>query len=367
MSEINKMDVISYLNEIIEPSSKKDLISLGAVKDIKISGTKINLLIELPTTAQHIKDKIKNEIVELLHNKISNDIEVKIDMAVKDANQGAQKSNQILDGVKCTIAVASGKGGVGKSTVAVNLAVELANQGFKVGLIDADIYGPSIPLMLGINQKPKVTQDESGTRITPLEHLGVKLMSIGFLIDDENPVIWRGPMASGAIKQFLTDVDWGELDYLLFDMPPGTGDVQLTLVQTVPLTGSIIVTTPQDVSLIDARKGLKMFNRVNVPVFGIVENMSYFVAPDTGNTYDIFGAGGGEKLAKELDTNYLGGIPIEPKVREGGDTGNPIVKAHPDSESAKMFSIIAKNLTERTIGLDSGSGSGKVEIIMSDN
>jgi ATP-binding protein involved in chromosome partitioning len=365
MSEINKMDVISYLNEIIEPSSKKDLISLGAVKDIIISGDKINLLIELPTTAQHIKDKIKNDVTNLLKNKISNDIEVKIDMAVKGASQGPPKQSGILDGVKSTIAVASGKGGVGKSTVAVNLAVELANQGFKVGLIDADIYGPSIPLMLGVNQKPKIIQDESGTKITPVEHLGVKLMSIGFLIDDENPVIWRGPMASGAIKQFLTDVVWGELDYLLFDMPPGTGDVQLTLVQTIPLTGSIIVTTPQDVSLIDARKGLKMFNRVNVPVFGIVENMSYFVAPDTGNTYDIFGTGGGEKLADELETSYLGGIPIEPKVREGGDTGNPIVKAHPESESAKMFSQIAKNLAERISSVESGSGN--VEIIMSDN
>jgi ATP-binding protein involved in chromosome partitioning len=220
--------------------------------------------------------------------------------------------------------------------------------------------------MLGTTEKPKVIQGESGTRIIPLDHSGVKLMSIGFLIDEENPVIWRGPMASGAIKQFLTDVDWGELDYLIFDMPPGTGDVQLTLVQTIPLSGAIIVTTPQDVSLIDARKGLKMFNRVNVPVFGIVENMSYFVAPDTGNKYDIFGTGGGEKLSKELSTSFLGGIPIEPKVREGGDTGNPIVKAYPDSDSAKVFAKIAKNLAEQ-VNTAKNKQSGNIEIVMSDN
>ncbi len=366
MSEINKMDVISCLNEIIEPTSNKDLMSLGAVKDIRISGKEISLNFELPTSAQHIREKIKAETIEGLKNNFSDDINVKIEMMTKES--GVEKTtNKILPGVKNTIAVASGKGGVGKSTVAVNLAVELAKQGFKVGLVDADIYGPSIPLMLGINEKPKVYQDESGTHITPLDKLGVKLMSIGFLIDDSNPVIWRGPMASGAIKQFLTDVDWGELDYLLFDLPPGTGDIQLTLVQTIPLSGSIIVTTPQDVALIDARKGLKMFNRVNVPVFGIIENMSYFVAPDTGNKYDIFGTGGGEKLAAELGTSFLGSIPIEPKVREGGDSGNPIVDAFPESESAKMFSVIGKNLAERVQKLGEGSQSKKVEIIMGDN
>jgi ATP-binding protein involved in chromosome partitioning len=360
------MDVISCLNEIVEPTSNKDLMSLGAVKNIEISGRKVNLQFELPTAAHHIREKIKKETIELLNNKF-NDIAVNIDMTTKGSNTERKSANKILPGVKHTIAVASGKGGVGKSTIAVNLAVELAKQGFKVGLVDADIYGPSIPLMLGIHEKPKVFQEEAGTHITPLEKFGVKLMSIGFLIDDTNPVIWRGPMASGAIKQFLTDVEWGELDYLLFDLPPGTGDIQLTLVQTIPLSGSVIVTTPQDVALIDARKGLKMFNRVNVPVLGIVENMSYFIAPDTGNTYDIFGTGGGEKLAKELETSFLGGIPIEPKIREGGDSGNPIVTANPESESAKMFAIIGKNLAARVQKLADESQKPNIEIIMGDN
>jgi ATP-binding protein involved in chromosome partitioning len=245
--------------------------------------------------------------------------------------------------VKNTIAVASGKGGVGKSTVAVNLAVALAKDGATVGLIDADIYGPSIPLMLGVKEKPNVIQDNDKVRLIPLEAFGLKMISIGLLVDDNAPIIWRGPMASGAIKQFMTDVAWGELDYLVFDMPPGTGDIQLTLVQTIPLTGAVIVTTPQEVSLIDARKALKMFERVNVPVLGLIENMSYFIAPDTKIRYDIFGTGGGERVSKELNVPFLGGIPINSQIREGGDKGIPIVFDIPDSNDAEIMDI--PNLT----------------------
>ncbi|MBN1300929.1 MAG: Mrp/NBP35 family ATP-binding protein [Melioribacteraceae bacterium] len=268
----------------------------------------------------------------------------------------------ILAGVKNTVAVASGKGGVGKSTVAVNLAVSTALKGYKVGLIDADIYGPSIPLMLGINEKPQIYQSTDSNKMVPLENYGVKLMSIGFLIDDDNPVIWRGPMASGAIKQFMTDVEWGELDYLFFDMPPGTGDIQLTLVQSIPLTGSVLVTTPQPVSLIDAQKGLKMFHRVNVPVCGIIENMSYFIAPDTGNRYEIFGHGGGEQLASKLDTEFLGGIPIDPRIREGGDTGRPIVISHPESEESKIITGITETLLSSLEKLKNSNSSPDIEI-----
>ena len=196
----------------------------------------------------------------------------------------------------------------------------------------------------------------------PLENYGIKLMSIGFLIDDENPVIWRGPMASGALKQFMSDVDWGELDYLVYDLPPGTGDIQLTLVQTIPLTGAIIVTTPQEVSLIDAKKGLKMFEKVNVPVFGIIENMSYFIAPDTGNRYDIFGSGGGENLANKLGTNFLGGIPIDPRIREGGDSGKPIVQALPEIEESKIMLKIAENLNSTVSSKSTGSVDVEIEL-----
>ncbi|MGD8305478.1 MAG: Mrp/NBP35 family ATP-binding protein, partial [Ignavibacteria bacterium] len=284
----------------------------------------------------------------------------------KEPVTSQETSKEILPGVKNTIAVASGKGGVGKSTVAVNLAVALAKEGSKVGLIDADIYGPSIPLMLGVNQKPKLLKTDSGTKMEPIESYGLKLISIGFLIDDNDPVIWRGPMASGAIKQFLSDVVWGELDYLIFDMPPGTGDIQLTLVQSIPLTGAVVVTTPQEVSLIDARKALKMFNRVNVPLLGIVENMSYFIAPDTGKRYDIFGAGGGENLSKELNTFYLGGIPIDPRIRSGGDTGVPILYNTPDAIEAEILLDISCNLQEQ-VALRNSSSTGKVEILLGDN
>jgi len=276
-------------------------------------------------------------------------------------NQIGNLQTKLLPNVKHTIAVASGKGGVGKSTVSVNLALALAKLGFKVGLLDADIYGPSIPLMMGVTGKPKIYQEQDTNKMLPLENYGLKLMSIGFLIDDDNPVIWRGPMASGAIKQFMSDVNWGELDYLIYDLPPGTGDIQLTLVQTIPLSGAIIVTTPQEVSLIDARKGLKMFEKVNVPVFGIVENMSYFIAPDTGNRYDIFGSGGGEKLSIELNTSFLGSIPINPRIREGGDLGKPIVYDSPDAEESKSILSIAQRLSE-AVEKTTTDSSSEIEI-----
>lgn len=269
---------------------------------------------------------------------------------------------KILPNVKHTIAVASGKGGVGKSTVSVNLALALSKLGYKVGLIDADIYGPSIPLMMGVSGKPQIYQEEGTNKMIPLENYGIKMMSIGFLIDDDNPVIWRGPMASGALKQFMSDVNWGELDYLIYDLPPGTGDIVLTLVQTIPLSGAVIVTTPQEVSLIDAKKGLKMFEKVNVTVHGIVENMSYFIAPDTKQRYDIFGTGGGEKLAAELNTNFLGGIPLDPRIREGGDSGKPILHDLPEIDESKKILAIAEKLVEHVNAKESQSSDIEIEL-----
>ena len=252
-------------------------------------------------------------------------------------------NNEYLPGVKYTIAVASGKGGVGKSTVAVNLALGLVKEGFKVGLIDADIYGPSIPLMLGVNEQPQVVKINEKARLLPVEKNGLKLMSIGFLIDSNEAVVWRGPMASSALKQFISDVEWGELDYLIYDMPPGTGDIQLTLTQTIPLSGAVIVTTPQDISIADARKGAKMFEKVNVPVLGIIENMSYYLNPDGSKEY-IFGKGGGEKLSKELGINFLGEISLNTRVRKAGDEGIPIIITEPELDSSIQFLNTARNL-----------------------
>ncbi len=271
-------------------------------------------------------------------------------------------NEEILPGVKYTIAVASGKGGVGKSTVAVNLAVALVKEGFKVGLIDADIYGPSIPLMLGVNEKPKVIKIGDKSMLIPVLKYGLKLMSIGFLVEQSDAIVWRGPMASSALRQFITDVDWGELDYLIYDMPPGTGDIQLTLVQTIPLTGSVIVTTPQDISIADARKGANMFTKVNVPVLGIIENMSYYTNPDGSKEY-IFGKGGGEKLSRELGINYLGEISLNTNIRTAGDEGTPIVLKSPDSGQAKQFIDIALKLNSymKQLG-DTASKKPKIEI-----
>ena len=355
--------VLNALKNVNDPDLNKDLVSLNMVKESKLDNNKLYVTVELTTPACPLKDKIKSDCEEALKREFP-DEELIVNLT---ANVNAHKNQQkaaILPGVKNTIAVASGKGGVGKSTVAVNLAVALAKEGARVGLIDADIYGPSIPLMLGVDKKPQIFQDSSTQKMIPLEKYNVKLMSIGFLIGEDDPVIWRGPMASGAIKQFMSDVNWGELDYLLFDLPPGTGDIQLTLVQTIPLTGAIIVTTPQPVSLIDAQKGLKMFSRVNVPVLGIIENMSYFIAPDTGNRYDIFGSGGGEKLAGNLNTKFLGGIPIDPRIREGGDNGKPIVNEIPDSEESRKISEIGRQLAAQISINNSIQDQSELEIVL---
>lgn len=367
MSDITKDAVLQALKNVDDPDLKRDLVSLNMIKDIGINGSRIDVTVELTTPACPLKDKIKDDCVSEIKKQLPAAEEITINLTAKVRESKQSLKNSLMPGVKNTIAVASGKGGVGKSTVAVNLAVALAQDGAKVGLIDADIYGPSIPMMLGIKEKPQIQPAGDSQKMLPLENFGIKLMSIGFLIDDDAPVIWRGPMASGAIKQFMSDVEWGELDYLIFDLPPGTGDIQLTLVQTIPLSGSVLVTTPQPVSLIDAQKGLKMFERVNVPVFGIIENMSYFIAPDTGNRYEIFGHGGGEKLAHELNTKFLGGIPIDPRIREGGDTGKPIVFELKDSEESRIIYGIGRELAAEISIRNIESSAATIEIDMDNN
>lgn len=337
-------EVINVLRQIQDPDLHKDIISLGFVKDIKVDSNKAFIKIELTTPACPVRDKIKDEAIEKV-KKLGFD-EVNVEMTAQVPKHISQQKDALLPNVKNTIAVASGKGGVGKSTVAVNLAVSLALDGAKIGLIDADVYGPNIPIMLGVNEKPTLTSD--GKKIEPVEKYSVKLISIGLLLDDpDTALIWRGPIASGAIKQFMTDVEWGELDYLIFDLPPGTGDIQLTLVQTIPLTGAVIVTTPQDVALADVRKAIKMFQRVNVPILGIIENMSYFICPHCGQRDDIFDHGGGKKASEKFNVPFLGEIPINTRIRISGDTGKPIPISYPETEEAKIIREIARKLAAR--------------------
>src|SRR3989339_447316 len=363
---ITKESVLNALSKVNDPDLHKDLVTLGMVKEININGENVSVTIELTTPACPLKERIEQDCVDAIKKEHPSAGKISITMNAKVQTSKNQRMSEILPGVKNTIAVASGKGGVGKSTVAVNLAVALALDGARVGLIDADIYGPSIPMMLGINDKPKIFQDTATAKMVPLENYGIKVMSIGFLIDEDAPVIWRGPMASGAIKQFMSDVHWDELDYLIFDLPPGTGDIQLTLVQTIPLTGAVVVTTPQEASLIDVKKAIAMFQRVNVPVLGIVENMSYFLAPDTGKRYDIFGTDGGKHLAEQLSLTLLGQLPINQNIREGGDKGKPVVFDQPESEHAKQILEISRNLAAEISKSNFNSSAPKIEISLED-
>jgi ATP-binding protein involved in chromosome partitioning len=324
---MTEVDILKALSNVQEPDLRNDLISLNMVSDVKINGNKVSFTLVLTTPACPLKDKIKNDCVNTIR-LINKDAEVIINFTSKTTSLRTDKKD-ILKGVKNIIAVVSGKGGVGKSTVAANFALAIAEGGAKVGLMDADIYGPSVHIMFGVRGERPVMQDVDGKgMIVPLERYGIKLMSIGLLVDEKQAVVWRGPMVSSAIRQFVSDVDWGELDYLIIDMPPGTGDIHLTIVQTVPVTGVIVVTTPQLVALADAKKGIAMFNQagLKVPVIGLVENMSYFTPKELpDNKYYIFGKEGGKELASEFDIPFLGEIPLVQSIREGGDAGIPVM------------------------------------------
>lgn len=344
--------VLQALGNVQEPDLGKDLVTLNMIRDIVISGNDISFTIVLTTPSCPMKDMMGNackNAIKLLVNKEAN---VTVNFT---ANTTSKRTDNklILPRVKNIIAVVSGKGGVGKSTVASNLALAIAKGGAKVGLLDADIYGPSVPIMFGVRGERPVMMDLEGKgMIVPLEKFGIKLMSIGLLVDEKNAVVWRGPMASSAIKQFVTEVFWDELDYLVVDMPPGTGDIHLTLLQTVPVTGVVIVTTPQDVALADAKKGIAMFGQaqINVPVIGLVENMSYFTPPELpDNKYYLFGKDGGKRLASEYDIPFLGQIPIVQSIREGGDTGMPIMMGT-DAGTKKAFEDLAA-VTVRSISM----------------
>ncbi len=319
--------ILKALSTVEDPDLKQDLVSLGMISEIKVEGNKVSFTVTLTTPACPLKELIKKNCIDAIHGLVSHQAEVDIFMDAKVTT--LRDRDNILAGVKNIIAVASGKGGVGKSTIAVNLALGLAKKGSKVGIIDADIYGPSIPIMLNIKgHRPSIREENGKHLMQPIETYGIKALSIGLLIDEEQAVVWRGPMISSALRQFMTDAEWGDLDYLVIDLPPGTGDIQLTLVQLVPLTGVIIVTTPQDVALADARKAIGMFSisPINVPVLGVVENMAYFTPAELPeNKYYIFGKGGGYKLAHQYNVPFLGEVPIVQSIREGGDSGVPAV------------------------------------------
>jgi ATP-binding protein involved in chromosome partitioning len=337
MSHPSERDVLDALRPIQDPDFKRSIVDLGFVKNLRIDGGAISFAIELTTPACPVKERFQQEAHAAVA-KLPGVTSVDVTMTAQTRGSTHASRPEGLEDVKNVIAVASGKGGVGKSTLAVNLALALAETGAKVGLLDCDVYGPSIPLMLHISGRPQVTPDK---KIHPLMSYGLKLMSIGFLAGENAPVIWRGPMVHGIIRQFLSDVKWGELDYLVLDLPPGTGDAALTICQTAPLAGAVIVTTPQEVALIDARKGLQMFQRVNVPVLGIVENMSWFECDGCGKRHALFGEGGAERAAKELGTDVLGRVPLQPDVVAAGDAGKPTIVSAPDSPAAREIRTIA--------------------------
>jgi len=321
-------DILNALRTVQEPDLKKDLVTLNMVRDISREGNKVSFTIVLTTPACPMKELMKRDCINALKKHISEELEVEVNFTSNTSSMRVDL-NAVLPGVKNIITVVSGKGGVGKSTVAANLALALAQQGASVGLMDADIYGPSVPIMFGVRgQRPLMMDVEGKDKIVPLEQYGIKLISIGLLVDEKSAVVWRGPMASSAIRQFVTDVHWGELDYLIIDMPPGTGDIHLTLVQTIPVTGAVVVTTPQEVALADAKKAIAMFGQaqINVPIIGLVENMAWFTPAELPeNKYYIFGKDGGKNLADQLDLNFLGQIPIVQSIREGGDKGVPVM------------------------------------------
>ncbi|MCY7420621.1 MAG: Mrp/NBP35 family ATP-binding protein [Chitinophagaceae bacterium] len=360
-------DILKALGNVQEPDLGKDLVTLNMVKDIKIEGNYVSFTVVLTTPACPLKDMIKNACINAVKVLVNKEATVVVNFTSNTTTK-REDNKSILPNVRNIIAVVSGKGGVGKSTVAANLAMSLSQGGAKVGLLDADIYGPSVPIMFGVRgERPMMKEVNGKGMIVPLEQYGIKLLSIGLLVDEKNAVVWRGPMASSAIRQFVTEVLWEELDYLIIDMPPGTGDIHLTLVQLVPVTGVIVVTTPQDVALADAKKAIAMFGQaqIKVPIIGVIENMSYFTPAELPeNKYYIFGKNGGKRLAEEYDIPFLGQIPLVQSIREGGDIGIPIMMSD-DEVTKKAFhdfaGAAARSISMRNANMNAESVAEVVE------
>lgn len=340
--------VLAVLKPVQDPELQKSLVALNMIRNVAIAGGDVSFTLVLTTPACPLREFIVEDCEKAVRTLPGVET-VEIEVTAEIPQQKALPDRTGIDGVKNILAVTSGKGGVGKSTVAINIAVALAKTGAAVGLIDADIYGPNAPMMMGLSEAGVTVRDDNGVQVLePAFNHGVKMVSMGFLIEKDQPVVWRGPMLNGVIRQFLYQVQWGDLDYLVVDMPPGTGDAQLTLAQAVPMAGAVIVTTPQTVALADARRGLKMFEQLNVPILGLVENMSYFIPPDMPDKrYAIFGSDGGEQAAAELEVSLLGKVPLEMPVREGGDRGLPIVLSAPESAAAVALMDIAKKVAAK--------------------
>jgi ATP-binding protein involved in chromosome partitioning len=365
MPEITKEEILKILNNVIEPDLKRSIVELGLVSDVHVEGSSVSFIVKISSPTMNSKKIVKDACMKLLLQALGSDIKVKIDMqALPGFKDRAPEHRTILPGVKYIIAIASGKGGVGKSTVSANLAVALSQLGAKVGLLDADIYGPSMPLMFDlVNRKPVVSNDSGRNLIEPIVSHGVGILSIGFFTEASQAVPWRGPMVSKALTQLFQDADWGSLDYLIVDLPPGTGDIHLTLVDKIPLTGAIVVSTPQEVALADARKGIDMFGMpmVNVPVLGLIENMAFYIPEDNPDKKDyIFGKDGARKLAKEMNVPLLGQIPLITRIREGGDNGSPAA-LNEDTIEGKIFRDLANNVIECVKKIGAISLKEKVE------
>ena len=340
---VSDKQVLEALSELVDPVTGRNYVESKNVKNVKVEGDRVSLDVVLGYPARGVLEKVRSQVTERL-SKLPGVAHVSANVQSKVVSHSAQRGVKLVPGIKNIIAVASGKGGVGKSTTAVNLALALAAEGATVGMLDADIYGPSQPIMLGITGRPA---SRDGKTMEPMEGHGIQAMSVGFLIENDTPMVWRGPMVTQALEQLLSETKWRDLDYLVVDLPPGTGDIQLTLAQKVPVTGAVIVTTPQDIALIDARKGLKMFEKVGIPIIGVVENMAIHICTQCGHAEHIFGTGGGEKMCKDYNVEFLGSLPLDIRIREQADSGKPTVVADPDGPVAAIYRDIARKVAAR--------------------
>jgi ATP-binding protein involved in chromosome partitioning len=340
---VSDKQVLEALSELVDPVTGRNYVESKSAKNVKVEGDRVSVDVVLGYPARGVLEKVRSQVTERL-SKLPGVEQVSANVHSKIVSHSVQRGVKLVPGIKNIIAVASGKGGVGKSTTAVNLALALATEGATVGMLDADIYGPSQPIMLGITGRPS---SRDGKTMEPMEGHGIQAMSVGFLIESDTPMVWRGPMVTQALEQLLSETKWRDLDYLVVDLPPGTGDIQLTLAQKVPVTGAVIVTTPQDIALIDARKGLKMFEKVGIPIIGVVENMAIHICTNCGHAEHIFGTGGGEKMCKDYDVEFLGSLPLDIRIREQADSGKPTVVADPEGPVAAIYRDIARKVAAR--------------------